>query len=62
MLYDHDSRRQVSRDHHARLADDARRTRAIPRSPLIDAFIAVVHKTTGRARERAAEHLPALEQ
>jgi hypothetical protein len=53
---------QFSRDHRARLADDARRTRAVPRSRLIDAFVAAVHKTTWRAREGAAEHLPALER
>jgi hypothetical protein len=62
MLYDHDSRSQFSRDHQARLADDARRTRATRRSPLIDAFITAVQKTVGRPRETAAEQLPALER
>jgi hypothetical protein len=63
MLYDHDSRRQLSREYQARLADDARRTRTDDgRNALVAAIVAAAQKTARRGHGRPAEHLPVLER
>ena len=63
MLYDHETRRQLSLDHRERLADDARRTRGSTRRGSIRSLFYRIHLLHARrVRERNAESLPALER
>lgn len=61
MLYDHETRRQLSHDHRARLADDARRTRnSAPRPQLhLRALLAHLNRKRESPRHEAIERVPA---